>query len=100
MEHKVGFYEKYIKRLLDFTLSFLALIILSPVLLVTALLVRIKLGSPIIFHQERPGKFLRELRREAGAQEVGRCFHRLLRLLLRFLLGNGDSIRVEQQNAR
>ena len=56
MEHKVGFYEKYIKRLLDFTLSFLALIILSPVLLVTALLVRIKLGSPIIFHQERPGK--------------------------------------------
>ena len=56
MEHKVGFYEKYIKRLLDFTLSILALIILSPVLLVTALLVRIKLGSPIIFHQERPGK--------------------------------------------
>ena len=56
MEHKVGFYEKYIKRLLDFTLSFLALIILSPVLLVTAVMVRIKLGSPIIFHQERPGK--------------------------------------------
>lgn len=56
MEHKVGFYEKYIKRFLDFTLSFLALIILSPVLLVTAVLVRIKLGSPIIFHQERPGK--------------------------------------------
>ena len=43
MEHKVGFYEKYIKRLLDFTLSLLALIILSPVLLVTAALVRIKL---------------------------------------------------------
>ena len=57
MEHKVGFYEKYIKRLLDFTLSFLALIVLSPVLLVTAVLVRIKLGSPIIFRQERPGKF-------------------------------------------
>ena len=56
MEHKVGFYEKHIKRLLDFTLSLLALIILSPVLLVTAALVRIKLGSPIIFHQERPGK--------------------------------------------
>lgn len=56
MEHKVGFYEKYMKRLLDFTLSFLALIVLSPVLLVTAVLVRIKLGSPIIFHQERPGK--------------------------------------------
>lgn len=57
MEHKVGFYEKYIKRLLDFTLSFLALIVLSPVLLVTAVLVRIKLGSPIIFHHERPGRF-------------------------------------------
>lgn len=56
MEHKVGFYEKYMKRLLDFTLSFLALIVLSPVLLVTAALVRIKLGSPIIFHQERPGQ--------------------------------------------
>lgn len=46
----------YIKRLLDFTLSLLALIILSPVLLVTAALVRIKLGSPVIFHQDRPGK--------------------------------------------
>lgn len=56
MKHKAGFYEMYIKRLLDFTLSLLALIILSPVLLVTAALVRIKLGSPVIFHQERPGK--------------------------------------------
>lgn len=55
-QHKAGFYEKYIKRLLDVILSFLALIVLSPVLLVTAILVRIKLGSPVIFHQERPGK--------------------------------------------
>lgn len=56
MEHKAGFYEKYIKRLLDILLSGLALIVLSPVLLVTAILVRTKLGSPVIFRQARPGK--------------------------------------------
>ena len=49
-------YKKYIKRILDFTLSLLALIILSPLLLIIAILVRIKLGSPVIFKQERPGK--------------------------------------------
>ena len=48
-------YAKYIKRLLDIVISFTALIVLSPVLLIVALLVRIKLGSPVIFHQERPG---------------------------------------------
>lgn len=48
-------YKKYIKRLLDFVLSLLALILLSPLLLITAILVRIKLGSPVIFKQERPG---------------------------------------------
>lgn len=56
MRHKAGFYEKYIKRLLDIVLSGLALIVLSPLLLVTAILVRVKLGSPVIFCQERPGK--------------------------------------------
>ena len=56
MRHRVGFYEKYGKRFLDFFLSGIALIILSPVLLVTAILVRVKLGSPVIFCQERPGK--------------------------------------------
>ena len=56
MEHQAGFYEKYIKRLLDFTLSLLALIVLSPILLITAILVRVKLGSPVIFSQERPGR--------------------------------------------
>lgn len=50
-----GIYEKYIKRCLDFVLSLIAIIILSPVMLITALLVRIKLGSPVIFCQERPG---------------------------------------------
>ena len=48
-------YRKYIKRLLDFILSLFAIIILSPVLLIVALLVRIKLGSPVIFKQKRPG---------------------------------------------
>ena len=56
MEHHAGIYEKYIKRLLDVVLSLLAIIALSPVMLVTAILVRIKLGSPVIFCQERPGK--------------------------------------------
>lgn len=48
-------YAKYIKRWLDFILSLLAIIILSPILLIVALLVRIKLGAPVIFKQKRPG---------------------------------------------
>ena len=56
MRHKAGFYEKFVKRFLDFFLSGMALIILSPILLVTAILVCVKLGSPVIFCQERPGK--------------------------------------------
>lgn len=51
-----GIYEKYIKRPLDAFLATGALIVLSPVLLVTAILVRLKLGSPILFTQERPGR--------------------------------------------
>ena len=53
---KQGFYERYIKRPQDFLCALLALFFLSPVLLVTAVLVRIKLGSPVIFKQKRPGK--------------------------------------------
>lgn len=49
-------YKNYIKRLFDIILSGLALIILSPVLLIVAILVRTKLGSPVIFRQKRPGK--------------------------------------------
>ena len=48
-------YHKYIKRLLDIAISFTALLVLSPVLLVVAVLVRTRLGSPVIFHQDRPG---------------------------------------------
>lgn len=49
-------YSKYIKRILDFLFSLLTLIILCPVLLAIAILVRIKLGKPVIFKQKRPGK--------------------------------------------
>ena len=51
-----GPYEKYIKRPQDFLCALLATIVLSPVLLVVAILVRIKLGTPILFTQDRPGK--------------------------------------------
>lgn len=53
--HKKGFYEKYVKRPQDFLCALLALIVLSPVLLILAILVRTKLGSPILFTQDRPG---------------------------------------------
>lgn len=49
-------YRNYIKRILDIISTTLALVVLSPVMLITALLVKIKLGSPIIFCQKRPGK--------------------------------------------
>lgn len=48
-------YKRFVKRCLDFLLSLAALIILSPVLLLVAILVRCKLGSPILFKQKRPG---------------------------------------------
>lgn len=50
-----GIYKKYIKRLLDFFCSLLALIVLSPVLLITAVLIKLKLGSPVLFRQKRTG---------------------------------------------
>ena len=49
-------YERFFKRVFDCLLSGIALIVLSPVIFITAILVRIKLGSPVIFKQERPGK--------------------------------------------
>ena len=52
---KMGFYEKYVKRPQDFCCALVALIVLSPVLAVTAYLVKKKLGSPVIFRQKRPG---------------------------------------------
>ena len=49
-------YKRYMKRCLDFILSLCGIIVLSPVLIILAVLVRVKLGSPILFRQERPGK--------------------------------------------
>ncbi len=48
-------YAKYIKRLLDFLLSLLGLVILSPLLVILIILVRVNLGSPVFFGQKRPG---------------------------------------------
>lgn len=56
-EHKpFGPYERFIKRPLGFLIALLGLLILSPLFLVLALLVRVKLGSPVLFTQERPGR--------------------------------------------
>lgn len=55
MRKRKGFYEAYIKRPLDFLCALGGIVVLSPVLLATAGLVKIKLGSPVIFKQERPG---------------------------------------------
>ena len=56
-KHKpYGPYERFVKRGLDAFLAIGALIVLSPVLLITAILVRVKLGSPVLFTQERPGR--------------------------------------------
>lgn len=56
-KHKpYGPYEKYIKRPLDCVLASTALLVLSPVIGATAILVRTKLGSPVLFTQERPGR--------------------------------------------
>ncbi|MBO6130041.1 MAG: sugar transferase [Pseudobutyrivibrio sp.] len=56
MKHKpYGLYEAYIKRIQDVICALIAIILLSPVLLVVAILVKTKLGSPVLFVQERPG---------------------------------------------
>ncbi|WP_243293025.1 sugar transferase [Bacillus sp. FJAT-47783] len=52
---KGGFYRRFFKRPMDFILSLIAIIVLSPLLLIVAVLVRVKLGSPVLFIQERPG---------------------------------------------
>ena len=50
-----GIYRKFLKRPMDFILSLIAIIVLSPVLIIVGVLVRVKLGSPILFKQKRPG---------------------------------------------
>ena len=56
MHKPYGTYEKYFKRPQDFFLASVAVIVLSPVMLATAALVHDKLGSPVLFKQDRPGK--------------------------------------------
>ena len=56
MNEEEAMYKNFIKRILDIILSFLALVILSPLLILTAFLIRIKLGAPVFFKQLRPGK--------------------------------------------
>ncbi|MES9699117.1 MULTISPECIES: sugar transferase [Bacillus] len=52
---KIGIYGRFIKRPMDFILSLIAIIMLSPVFFIVAFLVKTKLGSPVLFKQERPG---------------------------------------------
>ena len=52
---KDGIYKKIIKRPMDLIIAFISIVLLSPVLLIVAILVRVKLGSPVLFKQKRPG---------------------------------------------
>lgn len=63
-------YQKFIKRILDILIAGIALIILSPVYLIIAILVRIKLGRPIIFTQNRPGK----INPKTGKEEIFKLY--------------------------
>lgn len=52
---RLGIYRRFFKRPMDFILSLIAIIVLSPIFLILAILVRVKMGKPILFKQERPG---------------------------------------------
>lgn len=56
MQHKQGFYEKYVKRLIDIVCSLVILTLFWWLYIILAILVRVKLGSPVLFKQQRPGK--------------------------------------------
>lgn len=56
LERKCGFYELYIKRMMDIVCSLAAIIVFSWLYIIVAVLVRVKLGSPVLFKQPRPGK--------------------------------------------
>ncbi|WP_097014268.1 sugar transferase [Anaerocolumna aminovalerica] len=53
--YKRGIYSRFIKRPMDFILSLMAIVILCPIFIIVGILVRVKLGSPVLFKQERPG---------------------------------------------
>lgn len=84
-----GFYRKYTKRLMDVILSLCAIFLFAPVMIVVALLVKVKLGKPVIFKQERPGLHERvftiyKFRTMAGGQEESREPHIYMAKLTRF----------------
>lgn len=54
--HNKGIYERFVKRPQDLLCSLLALIVLSPLFIILVMLVQIKMGSPVLFTQDRPGK--------------------------------------------
>ena len=56
MQHKQGFYEKYVKRLIDIVCSLVVLVLFWWLYIILAVMVRVKLGSPVLFKQQRPGK--------------------------------------------
>ena len=56
LRRSFAMYAKYMKRMLDFMIALVGLVVASPILLIVAVLVRTKLGSPVLFAQERPGK--------------------------------------------
>lgn len=64
LERKCGLYELYIKRLMDIVCSLAAIIVFSWLYIIVAVLVRVKLGSPVLFKQPRPGKIDPKTRRE------------------------------------
>ena len=55
LTRKCGFYEKYVKRLLDIVCALLAIVVFSWLYLIIAVIVRLKMGSPVMFRQPRPG---------------------------------------------
>ena len=56
MQHRQGFYEKYVKRLVDIVCSLVVLVLFWWLYIILAIMVRVKLGSPVLFKQQRPGK--------------------------------------------
>ena len=64
LERECGFYESYIKRLMDIVCSVAAIAVFSWLYIIVAILVRVKLGSPVLFKQPRPGKIDPETGRE------------------------------------
>ena len=64
LTRKCGFYEKYVKRLLDIVCALLAIVVFSWLYLIIAVIVRLKMGSPVLFRQPRPGRIDPETGRE------------------------------------